>query len=89
MNEQEEQLKDQKYLDGFNIGYQLQKKTEDKSLSKEDSRLIQSMIKALKKSKSDNDKIQGMLDGRLQRVKDKELRKDKDRSKTKSRGHER
>ena len=29
-DEQAEQTKDIPYLDGFNIGYQLQKKTEDK-----------------------------------------------------------
>ncbi|OEK03282.1 hypothetical protein BFP97_17890 [Roseivirga sp. 4D4] len=69
-DEEAEQTKDIPYLDGFNIGYQLEKKTEDKSLSKEDQNLISSMTNLLKKSRSDSDKIQGMLDGRKQRIKD-------------------
>lgn len=71
-DEEAEQTKDMPYLDGFNIGYQLEKKSEDKSLSKEDQNLMSSMTKLLKKNKSDNDKIQGMLDGRKQRIKDRD-----------------
>ena len=89
LNEQEEQLKDQKYLDGFNIGYQLQKQLEDKNLSNKDRNLITSMTKAMSKSKSDNDKVQGMLDGKQQRLKEIEKQKFKLASKQKDQEHER
>lgn len=74
-NEQQEQLNDQKYLDGFNIGYQLERQLEDQSLSKKDRELIETLTNTIKKSKGDDDKLQGMKDGRKQRF--KELEKEK------------
>ncbi len=74
-NEQQEQLNDQKYIDGFNMGYSLQKQLEDKSLSEKDRKLIEAITKTIGRSKSDNDKLQGMIDGRKERI----LQKDKQR----------
>ncbi len=90
INEQEEQLKDQKYLDGFNTGYSLQKQLEDKSLSDKDRKIIESLAKVISKSKSDNDKLQGMKDGRKQRIIELERQRILElKAKERSRGRER
>lgn len=90
VNEQEEQLKDQKYLDGFNTGYSLQKQLEDKSLSEKDRKVIESLTKVISKSKSDNDKLQGMKDGRKQRIIELERQRILElKANEKSRGRER
>lgn len=88
-NEQQEQFNDQKYLDGFNIGYQLEKQLEDKSLSDKDRKLIESMTNTLKKTQSKNDKIQGMLDGKKQRLYELELQKMRQANKQQERNHDR
>jgi|GEM_PF-6365306 len=88
-DEEAEQTKDMPYLDGFNIGYQLEKKSEDKRLSKEDQSLISSMTNLLKKSRSENDKIQGMLDGRKKRIKDRDLEQYRSNDKQRDRSRER
>ncbi len=88
-NEQEEQTKDMPYLDGINIGYDLQKQLEDKSLSEKDRKVIESLTKVISKSKSDNDKIQGMIDGKKQRLYELELQKMRQASKEQERDHER
>lgn len=88
-NEQQEQFNDQKYLDGFNIGYQLEKQLEDKSLSDKDRKLIESMTNTLKKTQSKNDKIQGMLDGRKERIIEKERQRINQLSKDRSKSRER
>ncbi len=88
-NEQQEQLNDQKYLDGFNTGYNLQKQLEDKSLSEKDRKILESLAKVISKSKSDNDKIQGMIDGKKQRLYKLELQKMKQASKEQERDHDR
>ena len=71
INEQEEQLKDQKYLDGFNTGYSLQKQLEDKSLSEKDRAIYEQLAQVIHNAKSKNDKLAGMIDGRAQFVKDR------------------
>lgn len=78
-NEQEERTKDQPYLDGFNMGYQIQKQLESKSLSKKDKETLESLSKVIRKSKSEDDKLQGMKDGRQQRIYELEKEKNKDR----------
>lgn len=89
INEHEEQLKDQKYLDGFNTGYSLQKQLEDKSLSEKDRKVIESLTKVISKSKSDNEKIQGMIDGKKQRLYELEFQKMRQASKEQKRDHDR
>lgn len=88
-NEQEERTKDQPYLDGFNMGYNLQKQLEDKSLSDKDRKVIESLTKVINKSKSDNDKIQGMIDGKKQRLYELELQKMRQASKEQERDNDR
>jgi uncharacterized membrane protein len=88
-NEQQEQQKDQKYVDGFNIGYDLQKQLESESLPDKDRSTLESLVKVLKKSRSENDKIQGMIDGRKERLKERELQRLKEKRKAQSKERER
>ena len=88
-NEQEEQKKDQQYLDGYNLGYEMQKLFENKELSEKDKALLDTASKALSKSKSQSDKIQGIRDGQklryLERQQERRLKRGKEINKNRER----
>ncbi len=77
-NEQEEQKKDQQYLDGFNLGYQMQKMSEDKSLSGKDLTIMKSISNAMQKTQGNGDKMMGFKDGRVQFIQEREKAKYKE-----------
>lgn len=86
-NEQEEQKKDQQYLDGFNLGYQMQKMSEDKSLSDKDLAIMKSISNAMQKTQGNGDKMMGFKDGQKERF--LEMKKSKQKAKEKSHDIER
>ena len=79
--EEEEQIADQSYVDGFNIGYEIQKNLDDQSLSEKDRAVYQQLAQVIHNVKSKNDKLAGMIDGRAQFIKDRAQKQLKDRAK--------
>lgn len=84
-----EQRKDQQYLDGYNLGYEIQKLSENKELSEKDKALLETATKALSKSKSESDKMHGIRDGRKQYLREKEKEKTIEKRKASSKERER
>ena len=77
---EEEQKADQSYVDGFNIGYEIQKNLDDQSLSEKDRAIYEQLAQVIHNAKSKNDKLAGMIDGRAQFVKDRVQKQLKERA---------
>lgn len=87
-NEQEEQAKDQAFIDGFNTAYEIVSKANDEKLSEKERKTYQALVKVLDNVDGNSDRVQGLKAGKDQYSHEqrKQHLLDKDKSKHKDRG---
>lgn len=71
---------DKDYIDGFNLGWEIERATQDKTMSKKDKELIKSVQTSLEKSSGKSDKLEGIKAGVQQFKRSKELEMLKEKS---------
>ena len=81
--------KDLEYLDGFNLGYELEKTVNDRNIKAKDKRLIQIIEKSLRSIQDKNDRLEGIQEGRKAFVKELMLKQEKDKQKSNEKERER
>ena len=80
---------DKEYLEGFNLGWEIEKATNDNSLKKEDRELITSIQKNLSKASGNSERIEGFKAGVKQYQRSKEIEKAKEQNRKRDMDRER